>query len=273
MIIPTIRSDGDLEIVLLHEVHSSLSRIIGPDLYSIGGTIPEQTALFRDSSSFDLFLILIIEFFAEGRQSAFIDQKYKNLSLMTALQWFCSKHPKESSESGLSSAVEDIDEWINREMPIEFWCPEVDKDIKFPISNRELVSFGANTAKHHLLRLSTLLGKIEALTSSAGYSFSPQDLVAVLNSMTVEVRSRLAYHSTYLLELLGHLFLALNTLIVKRFAANPTNDVAMMDMPKDVSSDVFRDLYGSVLVFKRYETRRITDYTPSTTKYLKMRYQ
>ena len=273
MTIPTIRSEGDLEIVLLNEVHSALARIIGPNLYSIGGSVPDQTALFHSTPCFDLFLILLVEFFAEGRQSAYIDEKYQNLSLLSGLELFCSKYSQEALISGLPSAVDNINEWICRELPIQFWCSDVDKDIEFSISNKQLISFGANAAKHHLLRLSILLGKLETLSSLAGYAFSPQELSAVLNAMIGEARSRLEYHSTYILELLGHLFLSVNTLINKRFAANPTNDVSKMDMPKDVSSDVFRDLYGSVLVFLRYEEKRILDFTPSTTRYLRLRYQ
>ena len=273
MAIPTIRSEGDLEVVLLHEVHSALARIIGPDLYSIGGTPPEQTALFQNPSCFNLFLILIVEFFAEGRKSVYIDQKFQNLSLLSGLQWFCSKYPEETSSSGLFSEVDKIDEWVNRKMPIKFWCSGVDKDVEFRITNRELIIFSANTAKHHLLRLSGLLGKLETLTSSVGYSFSPQELSAVLDALIVEVRSRLEYHSTFILELFGDLFLSVNTLIVGRFTANPTNRVVDMDMPDGVSSDVFRDLYGSVLVFLRYEKERILAFTPRTTRYLKMRYQ
>jgi hypothetical protein len=90
--------------------------------------------------------------------------------------------------------------------------------------------------------------------------------------MIEEVRSRLLYHSSYLLELLGNVFLALNEIVRNRFAANPTNRVSEMTMPPGITSDIFRDLYGSVLVFKRYEEHRIRAYTPITTRYLKLRY-
>jgi hypothetical protein len=106
MTIPAIRSEGDLEIVLLHEVHSALARIIGPNLYSIGGSVPEQTALFHSMPCFDFFLILLVEFFAEGRKSANIDEKYQNLSILSELEWFCSKYSQEASNSGLPSAVD-----------------------------------------------------------------------------------------------------------------------------------------------------------------------
>ena len=272
MSVATIRSEGDLEVVLLHETHSALAEIIGPELYSVGGAPPEQSILFHSRSSFNLFLVLLVEFFAEGQRSAFINKKYQNWSLLKGLHWLSRKHADEAKATGLDNAVSELDAWIAKEVPFRFWCPDVNTDVKFPLSNRHLVSFGANTTKHHLVRLSDLLGKLETLCSHAGYKFSPQELSAVLTTMIEEVRSRLQYHATYLLELLGSLFLALNAVIRNRFAANPTNRVSEMSVPAGVTSDVFRNLYGNVLVFKRYEEDRIRAYTPVTTRYLKLRY-
>ena len=90
--------------------------------------------------------------------------------------------------------------------------------------------------------------------------------------MIDEVRSRLEYHSSYLIELLGQVFLALNRLIVTRFNRNPTNQVNDMTIPAGVTSDFFKNLYGDVMVFQRYDEERILSHTPVTTRYLKMRY-
>jgi hypothetical protein len=104
------------------------------------------------------------------------------------------------------------------------------------LKNDQLISFGANTAKHHLLRLAGLLGKLETLCAQGGYNFSSQELSAVLMSMIEEVRSRLLYHSSYLIELLGNVFLALNAIVKNRFAANPTNRVSEMTMPLGIKA-------------------------------------
>ena len=270
--VAAIQSEGDLEVVLLHESHSVLAEIIGPELYSVGGTAPEQSVVFHTRSSFDLFLILVVEFFAEGPRSAFINQDFQNWSLLKGLRWLCDRYADEGRTAGLEEAVAALETWIAKEVPIEFWCPDVDATVTFPLRNEQLISFGANTAKHHLFRLADLLGKLESLCKQAGYTFTAQQFPAVLTSMTDEVRSRLQYHSSYLIELLGHVFLALNRLIVARFNQNPTNRVNEMTIPAGVTSDVFKDLYGSVMVFMRYEEARIVNHTPVTTRYLRMRY-
>ena len=270
--VAAIQSEGDLEVVLLHETHSVLAEIIGPELYSVGGTPPEQSILFHTRSSFNLFLILVVEFFAEGPRSASINHKFQNWSLFKGLRWFCERYPDEAKAAGLQEAVSSLESWVAKDVHFQFWCPDVNTDVSFSLKNEQLMSFGANTAKHHLFRLSDLLGKLESLCVNAGYSFTAQQFPAVLASMIEEVRSRLEYHSSYLVELLGNVFFALNKLIKARFDQNPTNCVKEMTAPAGVTSDVFRDLYGSVMVFKRHDDSRIRDYTPVATRYLKMRY-
>ncbi len=270
--IAAIQSEGDFEVVLLHETQSVLSDIISPELYSLPGSPPAQ-ALFHSHSSFNMFLVLLVEFFADGTRSAFINEKFQNWSLFKGLQWFCDIYQDETKKSGLAAAVTNFEVWIAKVVPFQFWCPAVlNSKIEFSLKNEQLISFGANTAKHHLLRLSDLLCKLEALCVRVGYSFSPQEIAVLLASMNEEVRSRLYYHSSYLLELLGHIFLSLNTIIKARYAVTRTNRVDGMIMPAGITSDVFKDLYGSVLVFKRYEEFRILSSTPVTSSNLRSLY-
>src|SRR5205085_4023644 len=236
MTTPSIRSEGDLEVVVLHETHSLLADIIGPQLYCINGSPPEQTAQFHDRPNFDLFLILSVELFAEGARSAYINNNFQNWSLLKGLSWLATKYPQEAQEAGLDTASENLIVWLDREVPFEFWCSDVDLDVKLLLKNDRLISFGANTAKHHLLRISELIGKLNSLCVNAGYTFTPQQLVAVLHCMMEEVRSRLMYHSTYILELLGKLFFSLNRLIWARYNKKPTNRVIDMNFPSGITS-------------------------------------
>lgn len=270
--VAAVQSEGDLEVLLLHESHTVLADIIGPDLYTISGQHPEQVVLFDDRKAFDYFLIRVFEFFAEGTRSSYIDEKRQNWSLLKGLQWLNERYPDEATISGLDRTVISVDEWGREEVQFQFWCPEVSSDVSFPLTNIRLLSFAANTAKHHLFRLSDLLSRLEKICSAAGYKFEPQQYPAVLDSMAAEMTNRLNHSATYLLEMLGGVFLALNRLIVRRYEQNPTNRVNDMTMPVGVTSPVFKDFYGSVLIFHRYEESRITKFTPVTSQWLKKRY-
>ena len=79
-----IKSSGDLEIILLHEAHDTLASIIGPHLYTVLGDAPRQEIRFANVQCFDLFLIRLIEIFAEGHNVVTIDGRPMNLGLLDA---------------------------------------------------------------------------------------------------------------------------------------------------------------------------------------------
>jgi hypothetical protein len=269
---PSIQSEGDLEVVVLFESHELLSSIIGPDLYGFAGSPERGSAQPHDTPSFELFLIRVVELFADGPRSATINGQQQNWSLLRGLSWLTKRYPEEAIASGLGLSTRTLVEWLEQEAPVSFWCADVDTQVILPMSRQQLISITANGTKHHILRLSDVLGKLDRQCCKAGYSFSAQQLLPVFRSLLEEGRSRLRYHFSYLVEMLAHMFLALNEIVVARFEWNPTNDVRNIQQPPGVTSDVFRDLYGHVLVFKRYSKSRITDFTPDTWPYLRLRY-
>ena len=270
--VATIQSIGDLEVLVLHEAHEALSEIISPQMYAVLGTPPDQQAQFHNEITFKLFLVLIIEFFAEGVRNVSIDGNIENLSLIAGIQRVCEMHPDEANASGLDSAVAGLQSWIIREVPFRFWCADLQKDIRVSLTNARLISYGANATKHHLLRISDLLEKLDNLCQSHGYQFTPHELVAVMNAMIEEVSSRLIYHSSCIIEMLGKVFLAVNAVIKARYESNPTNRANELHYPAGITSDVFRDLYSSMLVFRNYDDARIRSCIPVTSRFLKLRY-
>lgn len=267
-----IQSAGDSEIVLLHEVHETLASIVGPHLYTVLGDAPNQEVRFANERCFDLFLIHLVELFAEGHNVIAIEGRNRNLSLVEGLEWLDQNRQDETRICGLSAALGALTNWLGTETDLEVWCPDIEEEIRFPVTRRELIWFGANHAKHNLLRLSVVLRKLARKLEMANVEIPHQHVLHVLEVTIEEVRRRLIHHSTFIIELLGDLFTSLNRLIIDRHAANPTNRVDEMVMPEGVTSDVFRDLYGRVLVFKRYdEEARIRAFVPTTNPALRLR--
>jgi hypothetical protein len=98
------------------------------------------------------------------------------------------------------------------------------------------------------------------------------DIAVLREPFVVEVESRLLYLGTWLVELLGRLFLALNRIVLGRRITAGTNDTRLMPMPEGVTSDAMRDLYGATLTFKSYDDDRILAFVPNTPELLKRRY-
>jgi hypothetical protein len=262
-----------LEIILLYENQGAFPDIINPDLYFVGGTEPNQEIRFHNNVCFDLFLIRVNELFAEAPRIVSIGDRYYNYSLFTGMQWFCKRYPSEAEEVGLVDACSVLHEWLYTKKPVSFWCGELDTQFEFIMSRIELISFGGNLSKHNLLRVNALLTKLQRLCERHGFNVLEQNLISVLEPFSQEIKdNRLQYHSSYLIEMLFNYFAAINRLVIRRCFENNTNDVRQMTFPEGTTNDTYKDLYGSTLVFRRFEEQRFKQFRPITTKYLKLRY-
>lgn len=270
---PPVLSEGDLEVITIYENHCALARIVSPFLYEIRGSPTHQEIWFHSEETYSLFLLRVVELFSEGRPAAEINGKNENFSLFEAAERLTKRHTKECKEVGLTSACAALRTWLDNKPEITFWCPEIEKQITFRMPNIDLIRFGANAEKHSIVRLQCVLKGLGKLCESVGVMLEPQQKISVLEAFREESNNRLHYHSSHLVELLGRYFLGFNRLIQKRYEANPTNHCRYMKHPEGVTSSVFKDMYGAVLVFQNYPEIRITDYTPHTTEFLKMRYR
>ena len=267
-----ISSDGDLEIAILHENQVAFADIINPDLYAVLGESPEQNILFHNDACFDLFLVHVAEVFAEGTNNVVLDGRNYNFSLFGGALWLCEKYEEETRRAGLTSAYERLNMWLSQIVSFTFWCGGLNTQFELNMSRRDLLGFASNLSKHNILRLNALLNRLQRLCERSGFTVSEADLLSIMEPFVDELRSRLMYHSSYLTEMLYDYFAAINKLITDRFDSMGTNDVSQMRLPDGVTSDSYRDLYGSTLVFRRYDEGRFNRFKPITSPSLKIRY-
>ena len=254
------------------ETHSLLADLIGPDFYSVGGKPPDQSISFANAVCFDHFLVRAHELIADGSHVVQIDGKPLSLSLLSGLERICHRHPAETEAAGLDTALAKLTAWLNTEEPVQRWVAGIGKHVEFILPRKQMIAVAANATKHHLLRLSQQLEKVGKWCAKSGYDLPAAELIEVHKSLAEELRHALQYYSTVLVELIGGVFLALNRIVTARFAANPTNDVSKMTMPVGVTDDVFRNLYGDLLVFHTYEPERISRYIPEAAWFCRNSY-
>jgi hypothetical protein len=266
-----IRSAGDLEVVLLHENHSLLADLISDSYYKLVGSPPSEVR-FHSAPAFKDFFVHANELFSDGRTNAVLDDEHRSFSLLSAASWFCRSHASEAERCGLAQAVATLEEWVSANRRIRFWCGGLDSHITLSLSRRRMINFVANMNKHSLLRLGVAMEQLQKICTDDGVAINGLDVVAVREEFLGELESRLNYLSSWLVELLGAYFLALNALVIQRYEENPTNRVQQMRIPAGVTSPAICDLYGSVLVFQRYDPARIERFVPSVPGLLKRRY-
>ncbi len=269
--IPTFSSEGDLEVAILSENLEAFYGIINPDLYTNLGQPPNQNVLFHNPSCFDLFLIRVQEVFAEGSMAVNIDGKSRNFSLLSGAIWFCERHPEESKHAALTSAASTLQNWLKEEKPFDFWTGE--HQLTFQLARQDLISDGTNLCKHNLLRLSRFLQKIERRCKDVGLEIQKRsDIISIVGPFVEELRSRLLYHASYLIEMLFDYFAAINRIVIKRRREWGTNDPRVLEYPEGLTSWSLKDLYSSTLALRSFDENKFRVYRPTTNPNLKSRY-
>jgi hypothetical protein len=265
-----ITSAGDLEVILLYENHSLLADIMSSNYYVPVGSPPSEVR-FHSSSAFADFLVHVDELFAEGHGNVELDGQKANKSLFGAALCFSESHRADADAARLYSACEQLEAWIKAEPPFTFWCGELNSQIEFLLSRRNMIRFAANLHKHRLLRLGCIMEDLRGLCARGGLQVRGLDIVAVRDPFIEELESRLLYLSSWLVEMLGAYFLAINSVVTARYNLERTIDVGRMRMPHAVTSVAIRDLYGSTLVFKNYHPDRISAHIPTVPHLMKAR--
>lgn len=201
-----IRSEGDLEAICLYEVHSLLADIISDNYY----VATDTEIRFHSSAAMTDFYVHVGELFSEQPKNAKIDGRWQNISLLGAVERLCKRHSEEAQRTGLSKAAGELREWLETVRPVEFWCPGLDETLIFTISRNKLINLAANMGKHSLLRLSRVMGQLAELCRISGVDVAGMDVVAVRDPLLDEVHTRLGYLGSWLVELLGGLFIAVS---------------------------------------------------------------
>src|SRR5438309_2328329 len=216
----SITTEGDLEIVFLHETHSLLADVISDQYYKTLGT-PAVEVSFHSRATLLGFLIHVEELIAEAKGTVTIEGKPLSMSLLGAAERFCEHHPEEAKQAGLAESVVALRSWLNT--AVDFRFRGIDSMLSLPLTRRKQIWYAANLGKHHLLRIGALSADLRERLAKKQIPLEGADFAMLREPFVEELESRLLYLATWLVELLGRLFLALNRVVVTRRTAAVTN--------------------------------------------------
>lgn len=267
----SVVSAADLEIAILHESHALMADLISSFLYSVVGDVPEQMVQFKTRETFTLFSIRVIELISGSLSSARVAGVPQNLSLLEGVKWV-SERISETRARKLLAEVSTLDEWLDTKDVCHFWCGGLSSHFTFSVRRRNLWNFYGNSQKHSFLRLQMKIEQLSAWCVKANQPVVGSAIFDVLASFGEWLDGYADYHSSRFVELIGHVFAALNEVIAERWEANGrANDSRIIQHPSGVS-EFFEGLHTQVLVGQHYSHERIWDLIPETADILRRPY-
>jgi hypothetical protein len=263
------RCEEDLEAVILHENKDAFAAIINKDLYGVAGKPPNQNIYFHSAVCFDLFCIRIFEVLAETTIS--LRGQQHSFSLFTGARWLVERHKDAWDVSEFVEAYDQLNSWLEAKRKVSFWCGYLSKQIEFDLSRRNVLRFIQLLSKHNLFRLTRLIKELYELCNKSGSVIKESDVLHLLEPLTEELKTnRLAYHSSYLVEMFHKYFTALNDFVI--LFHNPSPKISDWNYLERMSSETFRDLFFSAIRFASgYNKSHYASLKPATTKHLKAR--
>ena len=269
---PIIRTYGDAEAVILHENKEAFSSIINKELYKVVGEPNEQNVIFHNSSSFDLFCIHVFELLAN--KEIITQEGKETLSVFSGAKWLALRYRSDLDVNGLIKAAEELEEWLQVKPKFSFWCGDISKQIEFDLSRRKILHFSQILTKHNLLRVDDIIRQLFTICNKAGNDIAEEEVIYLLEPFIEELKdNRVAYHSSYLIEMLYVYFAEVNNVANQLYMRSPTNRMTEMQYPNGISSGAFKNLYFSAVRFASgYNKGHYESLRPHTTEYLKMRY-
>lgn len=266
---PIFKTDGDIEAAILHENKEAFAAIINKELYKVVGQPDDQNVVFHNSSCFDLFCIHVFELLAEKKMKTASGEQ--TLSVFTGSKWLAQKYKDQIDVNGLVKAIEELDIWLNVKSLFSFWCGDISKQIEFELSRRKILRFAQIFTKHNLLRIDSIIRELFEICNKAGCAIQELEVLHLLEPFLEELKeNRIAYHSSYLIEMLHVYFTELNKVAYQLYIRSPTNRRSEMKYPDGISSDTFKDFYFSAVRFSAsYNKAHYESLRPHTTEYLK----
>jgi len=269
---------GEFEALILYEAHCYLAEMIHVDFYEVHGTKPHQRAVFHNTLVYDLFIIKMVELISPS--SITISGERKNFSIMDGMGWLCFKqYPKLRTLNKLRTSYTVFNKWLNEEIEISFWCALLKRKLTIKVERNKIINWSANITKHTPFRLGLVLERMSKIYKKNNIHLNELEVLATKDDLYQKIRDDvLAYHESYIVEMLGNVFYGLNLYVKYRSKQRkkiylPIGLIAHnVKYPKSLKNDFYKELYSTTLAFKCYDDERILSYIPSTTKYLKMRY-
>lgn len=264
-----MKTEGDLEAVVIAETYDLLASVVGPYMYRVSGPPGEQQAMFQSREAQALFYVRVHEFLADASLPV-VDSAPANLSLFNAGLWLAQKYPDEAKSAGLDHAYGAAQAWFSIIHRVVFWAPSVRRHLRLEVPMQTLIAMRANMEKHRLLRLDREIRRLRAKCSASGCELSIVETVAAREEFEEHLRGMLNYHGTEVTENVARCFLAVYEFLRNRYMQNPTNKLDQVLCPAGVTDDVFRYMYASAVVgLSRWTERRIVESLPEIARCLK----
>jgi len=216
-------------------------------------SLPGETEVYFHSHIHQqLFLIRLLDFVKEigDKQLTGIQG-----SCLEVLRSACITESYEINGgiNDLKESVEQLDKWLNYQMPITIWLPTLNINATIEISRLDFLKISGNHSKHNLSRLTGVSKDIAKILSDHGHSVPLEHIPLALDDFREHLEENFfVYYGTWLAELMNNIRWGVQTYLEptfrKSYRAGGTESFAYTyEYPIEVKHDVPRQWFWRLM--------------------------
>jgi hypothetical protein len=150
-----------------------------------------------------LFNILLVDFLSQtDKRLRILPQSY--LEALKAITERPSFNVDGSVEL-LRSATRDFAQWLDTEVEVEVWLPNINTETTLGITRSQFLRMCGNIAKHNFLRLNRVASQLRDALRKQHVEISIEEALLTLEDFYEQMRGIFAYHSTTIAEFVNNL--------------------------------------------------------------------
>ncbi len=191
------------EVLFLFAVFEIVNSMVNHVMLRISGSDPDCEVVFASHEHRRLFNILLVDFLSPT------DRKLRMLpeSYLDALKGITDRPNFDvgGSVESLRSATRDFAHWLDTEVKVDIWLPNIDTQTTLEITRTLFLRMCGNIAKHNFLRLSRVASQLREVLHTQDVEISIEEALLTLEDFYNHMREIFSYHSTTIAEFLNNL--------------------------------------------------------------------
>ncbi len=276
-----VKNQIEFESVILKEAIDLLDEILSKQLFDILGSPPDQNILFKTKYYQKYFYINLVDFLSSiAKCFCFNDKKCSLFNGLLHVSSSPSLGTKESV-SFLREKLELFNDWVNAQAEVEFWSPNIEKNVILKLSRLDMLQACGNISKHTVLRLDRTAADVRKIFEKSQIDLSYEKAISCLDDFYIRFHDDiLNYHASYIAEMLLNIRRAINEYLKPVYKKHiiytdkhECFDIQMYEyrVPGEIKGEVVRMMFWELMNNVR---SRINWPFPTLkiSRYLKMRY-
>lgn len=240
------------EIIYLKAAIDLLDSMLTVKLFELRGKDPDSQIYFHEEIHQKYFFIILIDFLSKSNK-IFNGEELTCLELIKKI----SETPNfdiNKSISELKFAINFFNSWLNKEIIVKTWLPNINKECDLKLKRIEFIDACANISKHNFMRLTGVSNRVIKILKRNNIDITFNESLLILDDFYERFHNDiLNYHGSNIVEMINNIRWGIQEYLILQFDKSYKKDNSeskfsyRYDYPKEINDKFAKDCFWSLM--------------------------